>query len=356
MNILHVYSGNLFGGVESMLLTVAKHAPTHDFALSFEGQLSQQLRALDHEPHMLGAVRTSRPWTALAARQKLKKLLRQRRYDAVICHSAWSQAIFGDIASKGQRVLWLHNPANGRHPLERLAKRVRPDIAICNSQFTAGTLSLLYPKARAEVLYCPVEPMPAEEGSNIRRQMNVPPGGIVITQVSRMEPGKGHHLHLEALSNLTDINWTCWFVGGAQRPEESAYVDQLKQAAVRLGIAGRVRFLGQRSDISALLSATDIFCQPNVSPEAFGISFVEALYAGVPVVGMDVGAVGEIIDSNCGILCRPNDSEQLASNLRRLITDAALRKTMSEGGPMRARTLSDPQAQMSTLHSMLARL
>ena len=52
----------------------------------------------------------------------------------------------------------------------------------------------------------------------------------------------------------------------------------------RRGIAGRVRFLGERRDVAACMHAADIHCQPNTAPEPFGLVFVEALYAGLPVV------------------------------------------------------------------------
>ena len=72
--------------------------------------------------------------------------------------------------------------------------------------------------------------------------------------------------------------------GGAQRSHEAVYLAELRQAADRAGIGDRVRFLGQRTDVPDLLAAADVFCQPNTGPEPFGIAFVEALYAGLPVV------------------------------------------------------------------------
>jgi glycosyltransferase involved in cell wall biosynthesis len=49
-----------------------------------------------------------------------------------------------------------------------------------------------------------------------------------------------------------------------------------------LRIADRVRFAGQRDDVPRLLAAADLHCQPNSSPEPFGVAFVEALAAGLP--------------------------------------------------------------------------
>ena len=73
----------------------------------------------------------------------------------------------------------------------------------------------------------------------------------------------------------------------------------------------RVRFLGQRSDIPDVLGAADIHCQPNVDPEPFGVAFVEALHAGLPVVTTAIGAAPEVVDATCGVLV-PKDAGALA--------------------------------------------
>ena len=57
-----------------------------------------------------------------------------------------------------------------------------------------------------------------------------------------------------------------------------------------MGIADRVRFLGERFDVPRLLAAADVHCQPNSGPEPFGIAFIEALYASLPVVSTRIGA------------------------------------------------------------------
>ena len=57
----------------------------------------------------------------------------------------------------------------------------------------------------------------------------------------------------------------------------------------------------QRDDVPRLLAAADIFCQPNLGPEPFGIGFVEALSAGLPVITTATGGALEIVDGDCGI-------------------------------------------------------
>jgi len=104
-----------------------------------------------------------------------------------------------------------------------------------------------------------------------------------------------------------------------------------------MGIAGRVRFLGQWSDVSSLLRAADIFCQPNQMPEPFGIVFIEALLARLPVVTSAMGGASEIVDESCGLLVPRSDIDALAGALRQLIESAPLRAKLGSGGPARAR-------------------
>lgn len=366
MRVLHVHSGNIYGGVETMLLTQARQrdsfpAMESAFALCFAGRLSEELMAVGAHVYWLGEARVRHPLSIRRARQHLRDLLRQQSFDVVVTHSSWSHAIFGPVARAADVPLafYLHGPAHGRHWLERWARRAEPDAVICNSQFTAGTLSGLYPRTRREVVHCPVAlPDRAFSGTDkraLRAELQTPEDATVIIQVGRMEAWKGHVLHLEALSHLKDLSaWVCWQVGGAERLDEIRHLAKLKKAAARLGIAERVRFMGERTDVPRLLAAADIYCQPNIGPEPFGIAFVEALHARLPVISTAIGGACEIVDDSCGMLAPPGDSCALAERLRRLIEDRDLRVRLGAAGPQRARQLCDPAEQMSRFGEALA--
>ena len=178
---------------------------------------------------------------------------------------------------------------------------------------------------------------------------------LVIIQVSRLETWKGQRVLLEALARLRDVPaWACWQVGGAQRPAEARYLESLQADAERLGLTDRIRFLGQRSDVPALLASADIFCQPNLDPEAFGISFVEALYARLPVVTSAMGGAIEIVDATCGVLVPPNDAVRSPRRSRSCSgIERSRRRRLGRGGPARARTLCDPEGQMNRILAAL---
>ncbi len=333
------------------------------FALCFEGRLSAELTAASAPIHLIGKVRVRRPFTVWRARRRLGELLRRTRFDLVVCHSPWSQAIFGPVVRLAglPLVFWLHDAISGRHWLEHWAALTPPDLALCCSEYTAGKLINVFPNVPAEMIHHPVALAKSQystvDRASLRGELDTPEDAVVIVQISRMEWWKGHSLHLEALSLLNEIpDWVSWQIGGDQRPHELRYLEDLKQQAARLGIASRVRFLGERSDVPRLLAAADIHCQPNLRPEPFGITFVEALMAGLPVVTAAFGGAKEIVDESCGILVPPGDARALATSLRRLIADRGLRTSLGAAGPMRARKLCDSATQMGRLDELFNRV
>jgi glycosyltransferase involved in cell wall biosynthesis len=360
-----VHSGNLYGGVETLMVTLARERQLcpmmqPHFALCFGGRLREELVDAGVPIYDLGNTRVSRPFSVWRARRSLNDLLLREGFDMAICHSAWTQALFGGVvrAQGLPLVFWLHGPANGHHWLERWARRTKPEFALCNSRFTAATISNLYPQVRAEVIYCPVSsPNNSYSTSDLvktREELNTPVDAVVIIQVSRMEEGKGHHLHLEALRLMNNQpDWICWMVGGAQRPDEAHYLETIKKQAIDFGLIPRLRFVGQRSDVPRLLAASDIYCQPNTGPEAFGITLIEAMYARLPVVTTDIGGAKEIVDESCGHLVRLDDSSAIAHSLGQLINNQNLREHLGQNGLLRAQLISDPATQMRRLSELL---
>ncbi|RUR79690.1 glycosyl transferase [Chlorogloeopsis fritschii PCC 6912] len=368
MKRLHIYTGNLFGGIETLLISLAKEdilcPQMHGhFALCFEGRLANELRSLDAKVHILGNVKISRPWTVWRARQRLQQLLEREKFDVVICHSCWPQAVFGPVARANHLplVFWCHDVPNGKHPLERLAKLVPPDLVIANSRYTQAAVPKLYPKSHSNVLHHPLAtPCLGNDASirqTLRTELNTPEDAIVIIQASRLERWKGQSMLLSALGQLRDIpGWICWVAGGVQRSHEAEYLQELEVQARELGIAERVRFLGQRADVPRLLAAADIHCQPNTGAEPFGVAFVQALYAGLPVVTTAMGGAVEIVDDSCGRLVAANDIKALSEVLASLISNPTERATLASGGKARADYLCNPQRQLNRLYSLLCRV
>ena len=361
MKVLHLTSGNLYGGIETYLLTLARFrhlCPTMEphFGLCFPGRIRDELTATGVGVHDLGPVRVSRPWTVLRARMRLRRLLREVAFDAVVTHGTWVHAVFGPVVkrSAARFVHAVHGDMTGRNWLDRWAARTSPDAVIANSRFTARTAERAFPGRPTSVVHPPI-PEPADfdraaARREIREECRTPDDATVILMVSRIEELKGHAVLLRALGDLQEVSgWVGWIVGGAQRPHEIELLAHLRVSAQRLGISDRVRFLGQRADMPRVMAAADIYCQPNTGPEGFGITFIEALAARLPVVSSDFGGAAEIVTEQCGVLSSPGDSDAVAAALHGLIADPVRRRALGEAGAARADELCNLSRQISVL-------
>lgn len=359
--VLHVHSGNLWGGVETMLLTLAQHerrvsGMVSEFALCFEGRVADRLRAAGAKVHTVGAVRFSSPASVSRARRALRALLARTDAQVAVMHSSWAASLFGDVVSETPlgRAMWAHAPDRGPWWQRLPAARYRPALVICNSQYTCDSLNGSVAGTRVLCRYPVSRDVPSGDRDEVRRSLGAGDDSVVIVIAARMEAWKGHAPLIEALGRLRgNLAWTCWVAGGAQNPAEGVYEQSLRQAAHSLGVGDRVRFLGQREDVPALLAAADIYCQPNLGGEPFGISYIEALAAGIPVVSSTIGAAPEIVDDTCGLLVPPGDAAALSSALGMLVDNPTRRRALGAAGPQRAKGLCSPETQIPRIESLL---
>lgn len=362
MRILHLYSGNLFGGIERLLVTLARERQcvpemTPSFGLCFRGRLADELHQAGVPVVDFGSVRFSRPWTLVRARWRLARLLRREQFDVVMTHAAWPHAVFAKTVRRAnvRLVHMVHDVMTGpANRFENRAGRTPPDIVIANSHFTERSVPLVFPGVRTEVVYLPVAPPAirdnAADRAAIRSELRTSQSDVVILLAARLERLKGHAVLIEALGRLRNQpGWTAWIAGGPQKAEESGYLADLIASANNHGVQGRVRFLGQRSDIHRLLNSADVVCQPNTGPESFGIALVEALFVGKPVVTSAIGGVCEIVDDTCGVIIPPADVPRLEEALGRLICDPTHRHSLGMNGPSKADRLCRPDRQMTRL-------
>jgi glycosyltransferase involved in cell wall biosynthesis len=366
IRLLHLHSGNLFGGVETSLLACArlrKMYPNleHTFGLCFEGRLQNELTAAGEAPHMLFRARFRWPWTVWIARRRLRHFLKSQSFDVVVCHCSWAHSLFAPtVRSFGlPLVFWVRDLITGRSWLERLAQRTPPDLVLTNSRFTLEATTHVFPGVPRRVQYPIMAPFTVPEDAQTfarvtRAELGTPTDAVVIVHVARLEPWKGHRLLLHALARLrTSTPWVCWFVGGPQRRSEEGYLADLKSRAARLGITDRVLFLGQRGDVPRLLAAADVHCQPNTRPEPFGIAFVEAMSVGLPIVTTAIGGAREILDDTCALLVPPDNPDALANALNVLLEDGALRHRLGDNGKSQARESFAPERALARLHESL---
>ena len=369
LRVLHVSAGNMYGGVETFLVTLARRrdlcpAMAPEFATCFLGRLRDELTAAGVPVHDLGPARVGRPWTVMRARATLQRQLTDGRFDAVVCHLPWAIGLFGGLIERAEvpLVAHIHGALSGGWA-ERLAGRRRPSLLIAPSRHSLSICRRLYQTdIRGVVLNNPLPPQVTEtplltlaERDEVRAGFGAGPGDIVFLQASRIEALKGPDLVVRAFGLLCDVpRWRLWLAGGPQRPSEQALYDECRRLAAEAGVLGRVSFLGQRDDVSQLMQATDVYIQGNRGPEGFGLTFVEAMYYGIPVITTDLGAAREVVPDSAGRLL-PSTAEHTtwATCIEELIRQPDIRKTLGKAARPWARELCDPTRQLGRLAGWL---
>jgi len=151
---------------------------------------------------------------------------------------------------------------------------------------------------------------------------------IVVLSLARLIPVKGAHILIEAFALALKEASNLRLLVGGQGDED--YFSNLTRRVSELGIGSRVGFFGNIPETEKVFRAADIFAAPYLWPEAFGLSILEAMAAGVPVIGSKVGGIGELLgQGKYGLLFEEKDVRGLADGLVRYAKDPEFRIKMS---------------------------
>src|SRR5271165_5257881 len=176
---------------------------------------------------------------------------------------------------------------------------------------------------------------------HIRAALGVASDRVVVIAVSRLVRHKGL---IELAHALRDIDAELWVVGDRLPSDRGPDIAAALRAA---GLGERLRLLGYREDVPALLAAAEIFALPSHF-EGLPMSVIEAMLTALPVVATDIrGPREQIVDNETGLLVPPATVPPLAIALSRLATDPALRTRMGEAGRRRALDLYDESAVLA---------
>lgn len=150
-----------------------------------------------------------------------------------------------------------------------------------------------------------------------------------LVMVARFETQKDHPTLLRALAGLQQYEWQLDLIGNGP------LLSDMESLARTLGIAARVRFLGQRMDVDRILAGAQVGLLVS-NWEGFPLSILEAMRAGLPVVASSVGGIDESVrDGETGFLVPRGDVELLRERLTRLLASPELRVRLGAQGRAR---------------------
>lgn len=311
-DVVHVVCTDAFAGVERYVTTLARTQNARGLRVQVLGGAAGRMPA-----ELAGSgVRWAPAPTPLRAAAAL------RRLDARLVHAHMTAAELAAVAAaRAPVVVTRHFAATrGSGPVGRAVGRyVGPRVAaqIAISRFVAdrveGPSTVVHPGvptvARALDETGPLSP---------RRPV------VLLAQRLEAEKRTDVALRMWAASGLADAGWELLVAGdGALRAE-------LEALAAELGVAGATRFLGARSDVGALLSTAGIFFAPR-GDEPYGLSVVEAMAHGTPVVAGDGGGPAETVGAADGaVLVDPADVAAGGAALAALAHDPERRAAYGE--------------------------
>ena len=228
-------------------------------------------------------------------------------------------------------------------PFPRLTSRALAacSATVCVSEATAANLRPRFPRRRRErlrVIYNAVdtrlygEPVDRQEVlSRLGVDRAEAPVAIMLGPVVRW---KGQDLFLEAARHLVrECGGGTFLVVGHEDFAEPAYKERLHEMARLPELDGRVVFTGFREDVPEILGASDFAVCPSRHPDPLPRAVIEAMGAGLPVIGARIGGIPEAIeDGRTGYLVPVEDPMALANAMAKLVREPDRARTMGRRG------------------------
>jgi glycosyltransferase involved in cell wall biosynthesis len=287
--VLHVITGLTAGGAGHQLRLLLQHLPAGGevVTLTDAGPLAEAIRADGTRVTDL-RMRGNRD---LAALPRLVRLIRRGRYDIVHTHR-YRACVYGRLAARAAGVRHVVATEHSLGDTRIEGRPITPGIRRlyrATERLGTGTIAVSEPVAarlrswgvrpeRVAVIPNGIDAaalaFDAGLRARARAELGLWPSERVVGAVGRLDRGKRFDVLLRAMVGL---DATLLLVGGG--PQRAA----LEQLAARLGLADRVRFVGEVADLRPLLCAMDALAAPSAE-ETFGIAVLEALACGLPVV------------------------------------------------------------------------
>ncbi len=278
------------------------------------GSASDEVAFLDYTSREVRGLKIAamRKFRALAASRDVALVIAHRFKPIYIACLATRLPVigvhhaFGDYDRAPRR--WFAAAMRRRLALIGVSDAVRDDLRKRLPDWPRERIETLHNRLDVEAARAMIVPR-----AEARSTLGLPQDALVVANVGRLHPDKDQATLLAGFAAaLPDLPAQTLLVIAGSGPLEA----ELRELAAQLGIAGRVRFLGQVPDVRRLFAAFDLFALTS-DHEPFGMVLLEAMVAGVPVIATDCGGAPEVVGApDCLFAWR--DSDALA---RKLVAD-----------------------------------
>jgi glycosyltransferase involved in cell wall biosynthesis len=292
MKVLHVITGLDAGGAELQLAMILRRTRHESDVVTLynPGPVADKIRAQGTTVRNIGMKSN----TELAALLRLRKIIKDGQYDVVHTHLYRAQ-IYARPAARlaGTPVVLTTEHSIGETHIERrkMTRSVQA-LYLTSERFSDATIAVS-DIVKDRLVRWGVRPgkitvipngvdtdelgFDAAARARVREQFGISPDTYVIGALGRLDPNKRVDLTMEAAAPMLGDSCKILVIG---RGEDQA---RLEAAAARLGITEHVIFGGYQSDTTAMMAAYDLYVAASVQ-ETFGLSVLEALASGLPVL------------------------------------------------------------------------
>jgi len=180
---------------------------------------------------------------------------------------------------------------------------------------------------------------PPQDKAAARRAVGLPETSRIVGCFGRIRHQKGTDLFVDAMIGLLPErkNWIAVVAGRATGKHQS-FETALRKRVATAGLEGRILFVGEHTNIPDWYRALDLYIAPQ-RWEGFGLTPLEAMATGVPVVATDVGAFSELIDEQTGVLVQTNNAGAISDAAAFFMDDDARRGEAGTSGRLRVQAM-----------------
>ena len=319
------------GGMKTHFTTLTKGLAEQGIDVTaicnFEERCKKDLEAAGIRVISFSFHKTIRPLSDCIAIFKLVSIIRKMKPDIVHCHG-FKAGLLGRLAGRitGAKLLYtVHNFVTyGRGICTSLLIRYfeswmgsRTHGIICVSRALKKSMmeEMGLDEMKLFVIYNSIPDWPAGNRRVTRKIHCIEGNHILIGTAARLIPSKGIEILLRAASGILSVYPHVRLLIAGSGPQESG----LKELARILGVEAQVVFTGRGSDMHNYYAAFDIFVLPTLT-EGLGITVLEAMSFGLPVIASSVGGIPEfVIHKKNGILVQPGNVFELRTALQFLL-------------------------------------
>jgi len=349
IRVMHVISEMGTGGAESVVVEMARRGGDVGWRSAVASCGGRRVEDLaDAEiPHFRVATARRTVRGFVAACWTTARVLKDFQPDIVIAHNV-SATLVTRLARPNAPVLTLFHGVteSDYRNAARVLNFASDRVVVVSDTIGRRLKDSGLRRVKVSTIRNAVTPLALGSKSESRAQLALPADARVALCLSRMERPKRHDLLLDAWHQLSGEDILLLAGDGSQRAK-------LEQQAQPMG--DRVRFLGNRSDVSTLLTAADVTVLISDS-EGLPMAILESLAAARPVVASDVGGVREILDSGGGRLVPQGDVASIAAGLHELLHDETARNNAASIGLSTVRQHHDAGQMMRQYRDLVCEM